>query len=74
MKIPVEEHINTKSSLYREWLRAGHRATIKYGIYCSTWYLRNDNEIIYEIWYQIGEHRFDSLKDLKTAMKNKAFL
>ncbi len=75
MKVPKGLWIGSNSKYYEKWNEEGIRLSVEYGVFVETEINNlNDPTIHQEIYYKVGDHRFDSLKDLKKALRNRAFL
>jgi len=76
MKIP--EGLSTTSAMWDLWHATAARLSLKHNIYIEVVRasaadtLGNVRQVA--IYFKIDGHKFDSLKDLKSALKLKAFL
>ena len=78
MKIPDsfhtygrEEYLNT---LVKTWEAAAIRLSIEHGVCIKTERKWNVDGFLQELVYEVGNHTFGSLKELRKALRNKAFL
>jgi hypothetical protein len=77
MKIPSGTYISSSHPIWLAWQAAATKLAIEYGIWiepikqgASSANL-DDGQSLY---FQIGDKQFESLRDLRKALKNKAFL
>ena len=74
MKIP--ENTNDLCGLHvKIWQETAAKLSMQHGIYIvvNIFYIGTSN-FIKEIVFEVGTHQFNSLKELRAALKNKAFL
>lgn len=77
MKISSKEHVLFTSDASRkiqaDWNAAAAQVSIEYGIMVETYY-ESEGMLLTRIFFQVMGHQFDSLRDLKKALENKAFI
>jgi hypothetical protein len=76
MKIPkTRRQINTEP-IFSLWRETARKMSLEYGIYIDIGfrYLGDVIEGAEEIYFEVGEHKFGSLRDLRKALRNKSFL
>ena len=76
MKIPdTFECYNQRDEITKFWVELALQLSAEYGIFISTiskW--SNEKFGLSEIVFKVGEHEFGSVKELRKALENKAFL
>jgi len=76
MKIPDTFIYNQRDSIAKLWAELALQIGAEYGIYVTTvtkWEGRPKFGFS-EIVFRVGEHEFGSIKELRKALENKAFL
>lgn len=78
MKIPKSEHVyhnsNTAKRLFNDWRAAAAQIEMEYGVWVAVKTEEDTNTIVTRIYFLAMEHEFESLRDLKKALENKAFM
>lgn len=73
MKFSEKSNVIVNGELYNSWVAAANKLTIEYGIFVETWHVTNKTKVK-ELYYKIGDHRFECLKDVRKAIRLKSFL
>ena len=75
MKIPSHFELDEVDEAVHQFRKTAIKMSIKHGIAIMAMQETDDNSII-RLYFQIDgfEHEFESLNDLKIAIKNKAFM
>jgi hypothetical protein len=75
MKIPEKVKIPRGGATTDAWYTAATKEGLRTGVYVSVKItMRPDNEYISELQFEVMEHLFGSLPELKRALNNKTFL
>ena len=76
MKIPDTFIYNQRDSIAKLWAELALQISAEYGIYVTT-VTKWEGSFKFgfsEIVFRVGEHEFGSIKELRKALENKAFL
>lgn len=71
----VDQNSKEFDELNNEWRQNAIRLSLYHGIYIAVIYdIKDNSTIVKHICFQVGEHTFENLKDLKRALKMKTLL
>ena len=77
MKIPPGYNGFELDDLKKVFIRTARKLTMKHGIIISAMHeFKTETKVVIRLYFKIDgcESEFDSLNDLKKALKNKAFI
>jgi hypothetical protein len=79
MKIPQNIYVSEESRDVVIWAETAAKLSMEYGIFVQVEAKKVSSPnscfaFVEEIWFQVGERRFDSLRELRKALRNRAFL
>jgi len=77
MKIPYSIYITSNNPIWKGWEAAATKLAVEYGVYIEAVKASPsiaDADEGQHLYFQVGETKFESLRDLRRALRNKAFL
>jgi hypothetical protein len=77
VKIPNSRVLNTEN-IHKLWREAASKMSLEYGVYVDfKWEYSGDltdPKTEERIYFEVASHQFESLRDLRKALRNKIFL
>ena len=80
MKISDTQYLGLKESdrIETEWMTSARQVGLEYGIFVEVkkdWRgINTYDTVLSRIYFKVGEHEFEGLRELKRALRLKAFL
>jgi hypothetical protein len=74
MKIPNGESMPLGGAHHEEWRKMAAKLSLQHDIFIDVVEVVGNQFSVSEIYFTIGDNKFDNLKELRKALKCKAFL
>ncbi len=78
MKIPPEQCVYANSNfakrLLQDWRSAASQIELEYGVWVEVQIEENSSTSLTRIYFIAMDHEFESVRDLRKALDNKAFM